>query len=300
MTKSVAVIGAGPGGLVAGALAAGAGLRADDLRAGPDAGWTVDRAGRHQRRLADDAHQHQPDPRRRSATSSTTATSCYPSNRDVLDYLHRYAETFGLTSRIRFGTRVERAEPRRNRLARQPFRHDEAFERVVVASGRFQCARDPGRSGARHLRRLSGCDLDLPLPRTGSIPRQARSRRRLRDQRARDRLGTRATRRGTRRGDAAATAIRAAEVRRRRAVRSPDLHAIRHPGQRNAAASRGRPAAQGDRRRGRRQPGAVRRAGAGPVALRRRRHPQPGIPAAGRGGPNHGASVDDIDHGNRP
>ena len=31
----------------------------------------------------------------------------YLSNREVLDYLHRYAETFGLTSRIRLGTRVE-------------------------------------------------------------------------------------------------------------------------------------------------------------------------------------------------
>ena len=31
----------------------------------------------------------------------------FPSNRDILAYLHRYAETFGLTSRIRFGTRVE-------------------------------------------------------------------------------------------------------------------------------------------------------------------------------------------------
>ena len=31
----------------------------------------------------------------------------YPSGRDILDYLYRYAETFGLMSRIRFGTRVE-------------------------------------------------------------------------------------------------------------------------------------------------------------------------------------------------
>src|SRR5262245_44703337 len=32
----------------------------------------------------------------------------YPSARDVLAYLHRYAETFDLVSRIRFGTRVDR------------------------------------------------------------------------------------------------------------------------------------------------------------------------------------------------
>ena len=31
----------------------------------------------------------------------------FPSNRYILDYLHRDAETFTLTSRIRFGTRIE-------------------------------------------------------------------------------------------------------------------------------------------------------------------------------------------------
>jgi cation diffusion facilitator CzcD-associated flavoprotein CzcO len=62
----------------------------------------------------------------------------FPSNRDILAYLHRYAETFALTSRIRFGTRV-------NRLSRDSrgwlVEHSdtaETFERVVVASGRFQ------------------------------------------------------------------------------------------------------------------------------------------------------------------
>jgi dimethylaniline monooxygenase (N-oxide forming) len=29
----------------------------------------------------------------------------YPSGRDILDYLRRYAEAFGLMSRIRFGAR---------------------------------------------------------------------------------------------------------------------------------------------------------------------------------------------------
>ena len=28
----------------------------------------------------------------------------FPSNRDILDYLHRYADMFGLDVRIRFGT----------------------------------------------------------------------------------------------------------------------------------------------------------------------------------------------------
>ena len=59
-------------------------------------------------------------------------------------------------------------------------------------------------------------------------------------------------------------------------------------------ASRDRPPTQGDRRRSRWQSGAIRRAGARPVAVRRRCHPGPAVPAAGGGGPNHGAAVDDI------
>ena len=48
----------------------------------------------------------------------------FPSNRDILAYLHRYAETFALTSRIRFGTRVDTPQPRRRRMAGRALRHD--------------------------------------------------------------------------------------------------------------------------------------------------------------------------------
>ena len=67
----------------------------------------------------------------------------YLPNREILDYLHRYAETFGLTSRIRLGTRVELIS---RDGAAWLVRHggvDEHFERVVVASGRFHAPAIP-------------------------------------------------------------------------------------------------------------------------------------------------------------
>jgi cation diffusion facilitator CzcD-associated flavoprotein CzcO len=67
----------------------------------------------------------------------------YPSNRDILDYLRRYADTFGLAERILPGTRVDLV---RRDGARWLVRHpggEEGFERVVVATGRFHAAAIP-------------------------------------------------------------------------------------------------------------------------------------------------------------
>jgi hypothetical protein len=62
----------------------------------------------------------------------------YPSGRGVLDYLHRYAEVFDLASRIRFGSRVELlSRSDTGWLVRHPGA-TEHFDRVVVATGRFQ------------------------------------------------------------------------------------------------------------------------------------------------------------------
>ncbi len=88
--------------------------------------------------MADDAHQHQPNPDGLQRSRSPRTDVVYPSGRDILDYLHRYAQAFDLDSRIRFGTRVEvlsRAD------AGWLVRHSgttERFDRVVVATGRFQ------------------------------------------------------------------------------------------------------------------------------------------------------------------
>ena len=62
----------------------------------------------------------------------------FPSNRDILAYLHRYAEKFALTSRIRFGTRVDLLSRDDGGWLVDHSGTTEAFERVVVASGRFQ------------------------------------------------------------------------------------------------------------------------------------------------------------------
>ncbi|HKV21605.1 MAG TPA: FAD-dependent oxidoreductase [Mycobacterium sp.] len=62
----------------------------------------------------------------------------FPSNQAMLAYLHRYADMFGLTSRIRLGTRVERLSRGGDGWLVGHSGTSEAFDRVVVASGRFQ------------------------------------------------------------------------------------------------------------------------------------------------------------------
>ncbi|BBX65946.1 dimethylaniline monooxygenase [Mycobacterium saskatchewanense] len=67
----------------------------------------------------------------------------FPPNRAILDYLHRYADAFGLVPRIRFGTRVDLLAPDG---ARWLVRHggvEETFDNVVVATGRFHAPAIP-------------------------------------------------------------------------------------------------------------------------------------------------------------
>ena len=101
MAGSVAVIGAGPGGLAAGRWLLSQGFEPTIFEQAPMLGgqWTG---------LADLSGVW---PTMHTNTSGiTTAFSdlependlVYPPARDILDYLHRYAETFGLKSRIRF------------------------------------------------------------------------------------------------------------------------------------------------------------------------------------------------------
>jgi dimethylaniline monooxygenase (N-oxide forming) len=71
----------------------------------------------------------------------------YPSGRDILDYLYRYAETFGLISRIRFGARVELLSRDDAGWLLGHTGTTERFERVVVATGRFQSPAIPAVPG---------------------------------------------------------------------------------------------------------------------------------------------------------
>ena len=95
----------------------------------------------------------------------------YPSNRDVLDYLHRYADTYGLTSRIRFGTQVELLRRDDTGWLLNHSGTDESFERVVVASGRFHAPAIPPVQGldtfAGSVGAISTYDYRGPSPYRG-------------------------------------------------------------------------------------------------------------------------------------
>lgn len=61
----------------------------------------------------------------------------YPSNRQLHDYLGRYADHFDLRSRTRLGTTVHRIERAASGWTLHLDGGEQRFERVVVASGRF-------------------------------------------------------------------------------------------------------------------------------------------------------------------
>ena len=136
MTGTVAVIGAGPGGLVAARWLLSQGFEVTIYEQAPMLGgqWTA-----LEGRSGVWPTMHTNTSRIMTAFSDLEHDSdvVYPSNRDILDYLHRYAATFGLTPRIRFGNRVELLQ---RDGARWLVDHDDgtdSFDRVVVASGRF-------------------------------------------------------------------------------------------------------------------------------------------------------------------
>jgi dimethylaniline monooxygenase (N-oxide forming) len=146
MTGSVAVIGAGPGGLIAARWLLSQGFEPTIFEQEPMLGgqWTgLDgRSG-----VWPSMHTNSSRILTGFSDLEHETDLVYPSNRDILDYLRRYAETFGLTSRIQLGTRVElvRRECARNGVG-WIVRHagiDERFERVVVATGRFHASAIP-------------------------------------------------------------------------------------------------------------------------------------------------------------
>ena len=142
MTGSVAVIGAGPGGLAAARWLLSQGFEPTIFEQAPLLGgqWTG---------LSDLSGvwptMHTNTSRVLTAFSDLEHETdlVYPSGRDILDYLCRYAATFGLVSRIRFGTRVERLSRYDAGWLVDYTGSSERFERVVVATGRFQSAAIP-------------------------------------------------------------------------------------------------------------------------------------------------------------
>ena len=119
MTGTVAVIGAGPGGLVAARWLLSQGFEVTIYEQTPMLGgqWTA-----LEGRSGVWPTMHTNTSRIMTAFSDLEHDSdlVYPSNRDILDYLHRYAATFGLTPRIRFGNRVELLRRDGAAMARRP------------------------------------------------------------------------------------------------------------------------------------------------------------------------------------
>ena len=137
MTGRVAVIGAGPGGLVAARWLLSQGFEPTIFEQAPTLGGQWTGLARPQRCLAGHAHQHQPHPDRLQRSRARERPR-FPVQPDILDYLHRYAEMFGLdiADPIRHpGRLISRDDG--GWLVATPG-STESFDRVVVASGRFQ------------------------------------------------------------------------------------------------------------------------------------------------------------------
>ncbi len=146
MTPSVAVIGAGPGGLVAARWLLSQGFEPTIFEAARALGGQWTGLPGHSGVWPT---MHTNTSRVLTAFSDLEHdTECvYPSGRDILAYLHRYAEMFGLTSRIRLGARVDLLSRGDDGWLVQQSDATERFDRVVVASGRFQSPAVPTVSG---------------------------------------------------------------------------------------------------------------------------------------------------------
>lgn len=136
-TETVAVIGAGPGGLVTARWLCSQGFEPTIFEQQPQLGgqWTglpgfsgvwpamYTNTSRVLTAFSDLEHY---------------GDQTFLSNRDVLDYLNRYADMFGLRTRIRFGQPVDYVGRTGTEWRVTLNGTDEAFDRVVVAAGRFR------------------------------------------------------------------------------------------------------------------------------------------------------------------
>ena len=140
------MIGAGPGGLVAARWLLSQGFEPTIFEQGPMLGgqWTGldERSGVWPTMSANTS-------RILTAFSDLEHESdaVFPSSREILDYLHRYSDKFGLTARIRFGRRVELLSRDGAGWRVSLAGIDERFDRVVVATGRFHAPAIPSIQG---------------------------------------------------------------------------------------------------------------------------------------------------------
>ncbi|ANW65016.1 dimethylaniline monooxygenase [Mycobacterium sp. djl-10] len=146
MSDRVAVLGAGPGGLVTARWLLAQGFAPTLFERGPALGgqWSGDR-----NRSGVWPAMHTNTSRILTAFSDLAPASevVFPHNRAVQAYLHRYAETFGLLPLIRFTTPVTGLRRGPGGWVVCTADGEELFERVVVATGRFHAPVIPDVAG---------------------------------------------------------------------------------------------------------------------------------------------------------
>lgn len=146
MSGSVAVIGAGPGGLAAARWLLAQGFEPTIFEQAPILGgqWTGLSGG-----SGVWPAMHTNTSRVMTAFSDLDHETdlVYPSGRDILAYLNRYAETFGLVARIRFENRVQHLSRDDSGWLVSLAGATERFDKVVVASGRFHSPAVPAVRG---------------------------------------------------------------------------------------------------------------------------------------------------------
>ena len=113
MTDGVAVIGAGPGGLVAARWLLSRGFEPTVFEQSATLGGQWAGLAGHSGVWP---AMHTNTSRILTAFSDLEpeTAAVFPSNQEILAYLHRYADTFAVTPRIRFDTRVELIRDRKS------------------------------------------------------------------------------------------------------------------------------------------------------------------------------------------
>lgn len=146
MKGSVAIIGAGPGGLVAARWLVSQGFEPTIFEQGPMLGgqWTglSGRSG-----VWPTMHTNTSRILTAFSDLENTGTVSHPSAGDILDYLNRYADKFELAARIRLHTKVDRLSRGGTGWLVDHSGGNESFDRVVLASGRFHSPAIPTVAG---------------------------------------------------------------------------------------------------------------------------------------------------------
>jgi cation diffusion facilitator CzcD-associated flavoprotein CzcO len=108
--RRIAVIGAGPSGLATARALDKQGLQFDGFEAFDDVGglWNI---ANPRSTVYESAHLISSRTTTQFAELPMDTTADYPGHRELLRYFRRYADTFGLRERFRFGTRVVRVDP---------------------------------------------------------------------------------------------------------------------------------------------------------------------------------------------